>query len=107
MDYGGRGGGDGGPADDGGQPSAKGYAAGMGESGGAGPDGGLVSMSDALAPTGASIGDRRCDVKDFSHQSETSGPDEDSNESGDEPPPEFIVYSGLELDSGPRPTPAV
>jgi len=41
LDYGGRGGGSGGPADDGGQPSAEGSAAGMGASGGAGSEGGL------------------------------------------------------------------
>ena len=107
LDSGGRGGGCGGPADDGGQPSAGGSASGMGASGGAGSEDGLVSVSGAVAPTGVATGDRRCDAEDIPEQSETSSPDEDSNESGDEPPPEFIVDSGLEQDFGPPPTPAI
>jgi len=79
----------------------------MGASGGAGSDGGLVSVSGAVAPTGAATGDRRCDAEDIPEQSQTSSPDEDSNESGDEPPPEFIVDSGLKRDFGPPPTPAI
>jgi len=79
----------------------------MGASGGAGSEDGLVSVSGAVAPTAAAIGTRQCDAEDIPEQNETSSTDEDSNESGDEPPPDHIVDSGLEQDIGPPPTPVI
>jgi len=79
----------------------------MGASGAAGSDDGLVSVSGAVAPTAAAIGTRQCDAEDIPEQTETSSADEDSNESGDELPPNFIVDSGLEQDIGPPHTPAI